>query len=90
MANTASAIKRVRSNARKANNNKIVRTRARSAVRTARAELNGKDTAAAKKATLEAIGELDRAAAKGVIHKNNASRRKSRLMKRLAALEAKK
>jgi len=41
-----------------------------------------------KAAVAEAISELDRAAQKGVIHKNNAARRKSRLMKRLAALEA--
>lgn len=35
---------------------------------------------------LDAIGKLDKATAKGVLHKNNAARRKSRLMKRLAAL----
>jgi len=48
--------------------------------------LNGTDADAAKNATMEAISELDRAAQKGVIHKNNAARRKSRLMKRLNAL----
>jgi small subunit ribosomal protein S20 len=41
----------------------------------------------AKAATLDAVKALDKAAAKGVIHKNNASRRKSRLMTRLATLE---
>ena len=40
----------------------------------------------ARKATLEAISALDKAAEKGVIHKNNAARRKSRLMKRLAQI----
>lgn len=90
LANTASAIKRVRSNARKAANNKVVRTHARTVVRKARAEMEeAQDPAAARAATLEAISVLDRAAGQGVIHKNNASRRKSRLMKQLAALEKK-
>lgn len=88
LANTASAIKRVRSNARKAATNKIVRTRARTLVRKARAELEeAQDPAAARAAIREAISVLDRAAARGVIHKNNASRRKGRLMKKLAGLE---
>lgn len=86
MANTASAIKRVRSNNRKRVNNKVTRTAARTAVRTAR-EASATD---ARQATLEAISALDKAAQKGVIHKNNAARRKSRLMKKLATLEPKK
>ncbi|MBI5081102.1 MAG: 30S ribosomal protein S20 [Chloroflexi bacterium] len=43
-----------------------------------------------KEAIMKAVSELDKAAARGVIHPNNASRRKGRLMKKLAALEAKK
>jgi small subunit ribosomal protein S20 len=88
LANTASAIKRVRSNARKAARNKVIRSRARTLVRKARAELGEGDAAASKEATLAAISALDRAAVKGVIHKNNASRRKGRLMKQLAAIES--
>ena len=41
----------------------------------------------AREATFRAVKALDKAAVKGVIHKNNAARRKSRLMKQLAALE---
>lgn len=41
----------------------------------------------AKLVAAEAVQALDKAAAKGAIHKNNASRRKSRLMTRLATLE---
>jgi small subunit ribosomal protein S20 len=52
----------------------------------ARAAFGTGVVADAKTATLEAISELDKAAQKGVIHKNNAARRKSRLMKRLAAM----
>jgi len=90
LANTASAIKRVRSNARKAIRNKVIRSRVRSSVRQARAALTGSDRAAAKQATLAAIRELDKAGGKGVIHRNNASRRKSRLMSHLAKLETQK
>ena len=86
MANTASAIKRVRSNERKRVRNKIVRTKTRTAVRAAR-EATPEE---GKAATLAAISALDRAAQKGVIHRNNAARRKSRLMKHLATLEAPK
>lgn len=90
MANTQSAQKRIRSNARKAVKNKIRTSRVRSAVKGARESLTGDDVAAARQATLQAISELDRAAQTGVVHKNNASRRKGRLMKKLAAFETKK
>lgn len=84
MANTASALKRIRSNNRKRIRNKMVRSRTRSAITKAREATTGDE---AKVATLAAISALDRAAQKGVIHPNNAARRKSRLMKRLATLE---
>jgi small subunit ribosomal protein S20 len=84
LANTASAVKRVRSNNRKRIYNKIARSKARTALRTAR-EAEPENLRAA---TLAAISQLDRAAKQGVIHKNNAARRKSRLMKRLNAQTA--
>jgi len=90
LANTASAQKRIRSNERKRVRNQKTRTRTRSAVRGAREGLAGKDVVAARATTLAAVSALDKAAEQGVIHKNNAARRKSRLMKKLAALEAKK
>ncbi len=90
MANTASAIKRVRSNNRKRLRNRINRTTARSAVKTAREAVAGSNLAEARQATLAAISMLDKVAQKGSIHKGNAARRKSRLMKKLAGLEAKK
>lgn len=46
--------------------------------------MESKDSEAAKAAALAAIKALDKAAEKGILHKNNAARRKSRLMKRLA------
>jgi len=88
VANTASAQKRIRSNGRKAKQNQIRKSRVRSSVRAARESLS--NPADARKAVMAAVSELDRAAGKGVLHKNNAARRKGRLMKKLAALEAKK
>lgn len=87
MANIKSQIKRNKQNEKRRLRNRVYRGSARVAVRNARAELisgNGEDT---KAAVMAAISALDKAAEKGVIHKNNAARRKGRLMKRLAALE---
>jgi small subunit ribosomal protein S20 len=61
---------------------------ARAYVRKARTSLEGTtEISAARTAIFEAVSALDKAAAKGVVHKNNAARRKGRLMKQLAALE---
>jgi small subunit ribosomal protein S20 len=89
LANIKSAIKRNKQNNVKRVKNRVYRGSARTAVQKARIEIEGakkpsKETAAA---TQEAISALDKAAQKGIIHKNNAARRKSRLMKKLATLE---
>lgn len=86
MANIKSQIKRNKQNEKRRLRNRVYRGRARTFVARARAALEGTDVAAAKAATIEAISTLDKAAEKGVLHKNNAARRKSRLMKRLAKL----
>ena len=86
MANIKSQIKRNRQNESRRLRNRVVRGTARSAVKDARAAIVTGDAAASKEAVLQAISRLDRAAETGVIHKNNAARRKSRLMKALAAL----
>ncbi|HEX9838772.1 MAG TPA: 30S ribosomal protein S20 [Anaerolineales bacterium] len=85
MANIKSQIKRNRQNENRRLRNRNVRGSARSAVNQARAafEENAPET---KEAVLKAISALDKAAEKGVIHRNNAARRKGRLMKHLAAL----
>jgi len=90
LANTASAIKRIRSNERKRLYNKMVRTRTRTALRSARETLTDSSSDVARKQVMEAVSSLDRAAQKGVIHKNNAARRKGRLMKKLNALSTQK
>ncbi len=85
MANIKSAIKRNKQNEKRRVHNRVYRGAARTFVARARAAISEKDAEAAQAATLEAIAALDKAAQKGVIHKNNAARRKSRLMKHLAA-----
>lgn len=84
MANIKSQIKRNRQNEQKRLANKAVRselrTRVKNAVSVAEA---GDDATKTEEALREAVRKIDRAAAKGVIHKNQAANRKSRLMKRV-------
>lgn len=86
MANIKSQIKRNRQNSKQRIRNRVFRGRARTFVSDARGVIAAGTPEEARKATLVAISALDKAAEKGVIHKNNAARRKSRLMKRLATL----
>lgn len=88
MANHKSAIKRILQSEKRREHNRLFRSRARTFVKRARTAQSGTDLNAAQAATIEAVRELDKAASKGVIHKRNAARRKSRLMKQLAALQS--
>jgi small subunit ribosomal protein S20 len=90
LANHKSALKRIRSSEKKRVRNRLVRSRARTEVKKAQTLIQGGDLENARQATLEAIRTLDKAAVKGIVHKNNAARRKSRLIKRLHELEAQK
>jgi small subunit ribosomal protein S20 len=87
LANIKSQIKRNKQNEKRRLRNRYFSGRSRTFVRRARLEISEGNVDEARKMTLEAIKELDHAASKGVIHKNNAARRKSRLMKQLHALE---
>jgi small subunit ribosomal protein S20 len=68
---------------RKTLRNRPIRTTARTYVKRAQDTIEAGDLEAAKESTAQAIKLLDKASTKGVIHKNNAARRKSRLMSRL-------
>jgi small subunit ribosomal protein S20 len=87
VANIRSQIKRNRQNERRRLANKAVRselrTRSKSALTAAE---HGADESG--EALRAAVARIDKAAAKGVIHKNQAANRKSRLMRRYAALSA--
>ena len=67
--------------------NRSYKSKTRTLIKKAFLEIDQGNLGNAKTATYEAVKALDKAAAKGAIHKNNASRRKSRLMSRLATLE---
>ena len=88
MANIKSQIKRNRQNQKRRARNRVYRGNARTFVKKARLAIESGDVDAARAATIQAVSALDKAAQKGVLHKNNASRRKGRLMKQLAALES--
>jgi len=88
LANSKSAKKRIRVAERRRQRNKPLRTSARTFVKKAEVAIAGGDPATAEAATREAISALDRVASKGAIHKNNAARRKSRLMAKLNSLAA--
>ena len=87
MANIKSQIKRNRQNEKARLRNKAVRSELKT--RTKRA-VNAIDQGAANSVemTREAVKRIDMAASKGVIHKNTAARRKSRLMRRVATSSA--
>jgi len=83
LANTKSAIKRIRSSERKRKANQVHRARARTYVKKTRSLIAAGRLDEAEVMAVQAYSALDRAAQKGVIHTNNAARRKSRLMKHL-------
>jgi small subunit ribosomal protein S20 len=88
MANTPSAKKAARKIARRTAINKSRRSRVRTFVRQVEEALTAGDRSAAEAAFKAAQPELMRAAAKGVLHCNTASRKVSRLAQRLKALPA--
>ena len=83
MANTKSAIKRMRQSEKRRLRNRVVRTRVRTALKTARAAV-ATPASDARGAVLQAIRTLDKAVTKGVIHRDTAARKKSALARRLA------
>jgi small subunit ribosomal protein S20 len=87
MANIKSQIKRNRQNEKLRLRNKGVKAELRTRVKTAISE-GTEGAASAADALRLAIKRLDQAASKGVIHKNQAANRKSRLVKRLAKLSS--
>ncbi len=87
MANIKSAIKRLRSAERRRLRNRVHVGRARTAVKKARRLMDEGHLEEARGAVHVAVSALDKAAEKGIIHKNNAARRKSRLMRRFNQIE---
>jgi small subunit ribosomal protein S20 len=86
MANTPQAKKRIRRNARRAEINHARVSRIRTFVKKVEAAIEAGDKAAAAAAIAAVQPELARGVAKGVLHKNTASRKFARLTKRISAL----
>ncbi|WP_138493295.1 30S ribosomal protein S20 [Paenibacillus pinistramenti] len=86
MPNIKSAIKRVKTSEKRRALNASQKSALRTVVKTADTALVNNDVEAAKAAIVAATKKLDKAATKGLIHKNAAARKKSRLAKKLNAL----
>ena len=76
-----------RQQVKRARRNRSARTETRTILGRANRSLDSGDFETAQPAVLNAVRTLDRAAQKGILHKNNAARRKSRMMAKLARLE---
>ncbi|MFE8703230.1 30S ribosomal protein S20 [Cytobacillus sp. FJAT-54145] len=88
MPNIKSAIKRVKTNEKRNAHNATVKSTMRTAVKKVEAAIVNNDATAATESFAAAASKLDKAAAKGLIHKNAAARKKSRLMKKMNSLNA--
>lgn len=85
MANTKSAVKRIRTGERNRQRNIAVRSRMKTYVKKALQAIESKDQTAIGAVLPTALSEIDRAASKGVIHRNAAARKKSMLQRRATA-----
>jgi small subunit ribosomal protein S20 len=83
-----SAIKRHRQSVKRVGRNQAVRTHLRHAVRELREIIARKDSATAETELRSVVKTLNKAVTKGVLHRNNASRRISRLSRQVASLKA--
>ena len=86
MANIKSAKKRILVNRTKAERNKSIRSAVKTSIKKVEAAVAAKDKEAAAVALKVAISTIDKAATKGVYHKNNAARKVSRLAKAVNTL----
>jgi len=86
MANTPSAKKAARKIERRTATNKVPRTRMRSFIRKVEEAIASGDKEAARTALREAQPQIMKAASKGIVHRNTASRKVSRLTHRIAKL----
>ncbi|MGI8651434.1 MAG: 30S ribosomal protein S20 [Geodermatophilaceae bacterium] len=86
MANIKSQIKRIKTNEKARQRNAAVRSALKTSVRKFRSAADSGDASAATEELLKASRALDKAASKGVIHKNQAANRKSAMAKKVSSL----
>ena len=87
MANIKSAKKRILTSAKRAERNKSIKSSVKTAVKKVHAAIEAGDHAAAQEKLVAAETALSKAATKGVLHKNNASRKVSRLAKAVSDMK---
>ncbi|WP_019358168.1 30S ribosomal protein S20 [Streptomyces sp. AA1529] len=87
MANIKSQIKRIKTNEKARQRNKAVKSELKTAIRRTREAVSAGDAAKAAEAQQVAARKLDKAASKGVLHKNNAANKKAALAKYVATLK---
>jgi small subunit ribosomal protein S20 len=85
---TKSALKANRQNIKRREQNRQMRSRLRTALKSIRSSLDAKDLSAARSALNDTISIVDRMATKGIIHRNTASRYKSRITSRISKASA--
>ena len=86
MANIKSQIKRIKTNEKARQRNKAVKSELKTAIRRTREAVASGDATKAAEAQKVAAKKLDKAASKGVLHKNNAANKKAALAKHVATL----
>ena len=86
MANIKSAKKRILVSATRAERNKAIRSKVKTSIKKVEAAVETKDKAFAEAALVVAISDINKAASKGIYHKNNSSRKISRLTKAVNTL----
>lgn len=86
MANIKSQIKRIGTNRKATERNKAVKSEVKTAIRATREAISAGDKKAANASLAATSRKLDKAASKGVMHKNQAANRKSSMAKQVAAL----
>lgn len=88
MANIKSAIKRIKVNDKKRAENGSQKAAMRTAIKEVEKLIEAKDAEKAQEALNATIKHIDKAVRKGIIHKNNGDRQKSRLIKKVSELSA--
>lgn len=86
MANTKSAIKRMKQSLERNQRNRRVKSHVKNAIKNFYVHLEGQDQQKTQEAFVLASKTIDKAVSKGVLHKNNGSRKKSRLARKLKQL----
>jgi len=87
LANIKSAKKRVITSQKREEHNQGIRSAVKTSVKKVESLVEAGDKEAASKALLDATSTIDKAASKGILHKNNASRKVSRLSKAVNSIE---